>query len=126
VRLSLDPANNSLYTSLGRDLVKAWTGGSQKRLGSARSTLTLCALDGLLASLQRDSTVSIWDTTADRAFAEIYSFADGSWAAVMADGTILGFPDGRSKVGILVRGQLWENGEKPPLTLPEEKPVAPQ
>ncbi len=125
--LSLDPVKDSLYTSLGRDIVRVWTGGSFMKLAdSARGTLTLCALDGLLASLQRDSTVSIWDTTADRAFAEIYPFADGNWAAVLADGTILGSSDGRSKVEILVRGQLWENGEKPPLTLPEEKPVAPQ
>jgi hypothetical protein len=43
----------------------------------------------------------------------------------MADGTILGSPDGRRKVRILVRGQLWENGEKPALTPLEEKPVAP-
>jgi len=124
--LSTDPAKDYLYSSLGREVVKMWTGVSLESLGDyARGTLALRALDGLLASLQRDSTVSLWDTTADRAFAEIYPFADGSWAAVMADGTILGSPDGRRKVRILVRGQLWENGEKPALTPLEEKPVAP-
>ena len=125
--LSIDPAKDYLYTSLGREIVKAWTGGSLERLGeSARGTLALCALEGLLASLQRDSSVSLWNTEADRAFGEIYPFADGSWAAVMADGTILGSPDGLKKVEILVQGHLWENGEKPPLTPLEEKPLARQ
>ncbi len=124
--LSIDPTKDFLYTSLGREVVKMWTGGSLESLAdSARGTLTLCALDGLLASLQRDSTVSLWDTTANRAFADIYPFADGSWAAVMADGTILGSPVGQRKVGILVRGQLWENGEKSALTPLEQKPAAP-
>jgi len=29
----------------------------------------------------------------------------------MADGTILGSPDGRNKVGILVKGRLWQGGK---------------
>ena len=124
--LSFDPSNDNLYTSLGREVVKSWTGGSLKTLRDpARGTLALCALDGLIASLQRDSTVSLWDTAADKAFGDIYPFADGSWAAVMADGTILGSPDGQKKVGILVRGRLWENVEKPRSDSPQETPHAP-
>jgi hypothetical protein len=105
--LSFDPASHLLYTSLGREEVKAWTGGSLERLGdSARATLALCAFDGLLASLQRDSSVSLWDTAADEPYGEIYPFADGSWAAVMADGTFFGSPEGLKKVEVFVSGKL--------------------
>ena len=123
--LAFDPSNDFLYTSLGREVVKAWTGVSLESLGDlSRGTLSLRALDGLLASLQRDSSVSLWDTTADRSFGEIYPFADDSWAAVMTDGTILGSDDGRRRVGILVRGHLWE-AEKPPGAppSPEDSPA---
>ena len=103
-----------LINPLGREVVKAWTGVSLESLGDpSRGTLSLRALDGLLASLQRDSSVSLWDSVADRSFGELYPFADGSWAAVMADGTILGSDDGRKRVGILVRGHLWESGKSP-------------
>jgi WD40 repeat protein len=112
--LAFDPSSDFLYTSLGREVVKAWTGVSLESLGDpSRGTLSLRALDGLLASLQRDSSVSLWDSVADRSFGELYPFADGSWAAVMADGTILGSDDGRKRVGILVRGHLWESGKSP-------------
>jgi hypothetical protein len=125
--LSFDPADDFLYSSLGREVVKAWTGGSLERLGDpARGTLVLCALNGVLASLQRDSSVSLWDTAADRAFGEIYPFADGSWAAVMADGTVLGSPDGQKKVQIFVRGHLWEDGGAPAAPPTREMPPAPK
>jgi hypothetical protein len=124
--LSFDPASDFLYTSLGREVVRAWTGGQLERLGDpARGTVALSALDGLLASLQRDSSVSLWDTVTDRSFGDIYPFADGSWAAVMADGTILGSPDGRKKVGILVRGRLWQAEGKVPTPPSQEQPPAP-
>jgi WD40 repeat protein len=124
--LSFDPISDALYTSLGREVVKSWNGASLQRLADpARGTLSLYALEGLLASLQRDSSVTLWDTAADRSFGEIYPFADGSWAAVMADGTILGSPDGREKVGILVRGRLWEAGNTPSAPPSQEKPPAP-
>ena len=83
--LTVDPASNYLYTSLGRE-VHEWT---------------------------RDSSVSLWDTSADRSFGGIYPFSDGNWAAVMADGTVHGSTEGRNKVGIMVRGRLWENGRMP-------------
>jgi WD40 repeat protein len=109
--LTVDPASNYLYTSLGREVVRAWTGRTMERLMEpARGTLALCALGGVLASLERDSSVSLWDTSADRSFGAIYPFSDGSWAAVMADGTVNGSSEGRDKVGIMVRGRLWENG----------------
>ena len=113
--LAFDPSSDFLYTSLGREVVKAWTGVSLENLGDpSRGTLSLRALDGLLASLQRDSSVSLWDTAADRSFGEIYPFADGTWAAVMTDGAILGSDDGRKRVGILVSGNLWESGKPRP------------
>ncbi len=124
--LSFDPADDFLYTSLGREDVKAWTGASMETLADpARGTLALFAMDGLLASLQRDSSVSVWDTAADRSFGEIYPFADGGWAAVMADGAILGSADGRKKVGILVKGSLWESGGLPEAPPSHVKPAAP-
>jgi hypothetical protein len=125
--LSLDPASHLLYTSLGREVVKAWTGRSLERLGDpARGTLALCALDGLLASLQRDSSVSLWDTAADRSYGEIYPFADGSWAAVMSDGAFLGSPEGLKKVEVLVRGKLRAAGGESTTLPSKENPSAPQ
>jgi hypothetical protein len=44
----------------------------------------------------------------------------------MADGSILGVPDGQIKVEIIVQGHLRENGDKSPLTSFEENPVAQQ
>lgn len=109
--LTIDPSSNYLYTSLGREVVRAWTGRAMQRLAEpARATLTLCALGGVLASLERDSSISLWDTSADRPFGGIYPFRDGSWAAVMADGAILGSSEGRQKVGIIVNGRLWDDG----------------
>jgi PQQ-like domain len=125
--LSFDPANHLLYTSLGREVVKAWTGQSLKRLENpARGTLALCALDGLLASLQRDSSVSLWDTAADESYGEIYPFADGSWAAVMADGTFFGSREGLKKVEVLVKGKMWAAEAESAAPPSEEIPRAPQ
>jgi WD40 repeat protein len=124
--LSFDPISDALYTSLGREVVRSWNGASMRKLGDpSRGTLSLSALEGLLASLQRDSSVTLWDTAADRSFGQIYPFADGNWAAVMADGTILGSPDGRKKVGIFVRGNLWEAVEQRPAPPSHEKLPAP-
>lgn len=98
-----------------------------ERLGDpARGTLALCALDGLLASLQRDSSVSLWDTAADRSYGEIYPFADGSWAAVMSDGAFLGSPEGLKKVEVLVRGKLRAAGGESTTLPSKENPSAPQ
>jgi WD40 repeat protein len=113
--LTLDPSSSYLYTSLGREVVRAWTGRTMERLAEpARATLTLCALGGVLASLERDSSISLWDTAADRSFGGIYPFRDGSWAAIMADGAILGSSEGRQKVGIIINGRLWDDGDASP------------
>ena len=110
--LTIDPTSNYLYTSLGREVVRAWTGRRMEKLAvTARATLALCAIGGVLASLERDSSISLWDTATDTSFGGIYPFSDGSWAAVMADGSILGSREGRQKVGITVRGRLWDDGE---------------
>ncbi|MGA2479823.1 MAG: hypothetical protein ABSG63_13815, partial [Spirochaetia bacterium] len=109
--LSIDPVKDYLYTSLGREEIKAWTGKAMQRLAeSARATLALAIMQGLLVSLERDSSVSLWDTAADQAVGQIYPFADGSWAAVMTDGTILGSLDGREKVGN--SGSIIEKGRR--------------
>ncbi len=109
--LTIDPASSYLYTSLGREVVREWTGRKMERLAeSARGTLGLYALGGVLASLERDSSISLWDTAADRPVGVISPFHDGSWAAVMADGAIFGSSEGRSKVEIIVGGRLEETG----------------
>ena len=109
--LAIDPASNYLYTSLGREVVRAWTGRAMEMLAEpARGTLALSALGGVLASLERDSSISLWDTAVDRPVGVISPFKDGSWTVIMADGAIYGPSQGRAKVGIIVRGRLGETG----------------
>ena len=120
--LTMDPSSDCLYTSLGREVVSALTGRAMSRLAEpARATLALAAMGGVLASLERDSSLSLWDTAADRSLGWIYPFNDGSWAAVMADGAVLGSGEGRQKVGIVVRGRLW--GDAPSPTPPSQREV---
>ena len=120
--VSRDPATDVLYSSLGRQRVTAWSRGSLRTIGAPSPGITsLQARNGLLASAQRDSTVSLWDTIADRPVATLYPFSDGSWAAIFADGSVGGAPSGLAKVSYFAQGRLAEPAASPPS---QEAPVA--
>ena len=85
--LSFDAATGSLYTSLGRELISRFRQGSLTRLpASARGTVGLFCGNGLLYSLNRDSSVDVIDAARGDSIAELSVFPDGGWALVMADG----------------------------------------
>jgi WD40 repeat protein len=105
--LSLDPSSGILYSSLGRRQVSQWSGGVLSHLRAPSSGIqALHARDGLVCSLQRDSTVTLWDAAEDKAIATIFPFSDGSWAAIMADGSVQGTPAGMAKVAIFAQGDI--------------------
>lgn len=117
--LSLDPSSGILYSTLGRRQVSAWSGGVLSHLRDPSPGIeALHARGGIVCALQRDSTVSLWDSTADRLIATIFPFSDGSWAAIMADGSVQGVPAGMAKVGIFAQGEVGSASS-------QEPPVAP-
>jgi len=127
--LSRDPTTDVVYSSIGRRQVSAWSHGVLSHLGEPSPGIqVLLVRNGLACALQRDSTVTVWDAGQDRVIATIFPFADGSWAAILADGSVQGAPAGMAKVSIFAQGNIQAAPEPPqaaPLT-PQATPLAPQ
>ena len=122
--LALDPSSGILYSSLGRQRVTAWSDGALRTIGApSPGIVALRARNGLLAALQLDSTVTLWDLMRDRPVGRLYPFSDGSWAAIMADGSVQGVASGIAKVGFFAQGKLEETPSVPPSS--QEHPVVP-
>jgi WD40 repeat protein len=81
--LDFNPVNSELYTSLGYGPIRVWNGRSvrffQETIHVPRY---LQSSNRLVFSLNRDSTVSIWDKTSRKLLLDLYLFKDLSWIAV--------------------------------------------
>ena len=73
---------------MGSGRISVWDTGALALMrfpDIARVPRTLRARDGLLFSLNRDSTVSVWDERGSH-LAEISIFTDEEWCFLLADG----------------------------------------
>ena len=87
VSLALDPDTRVLYATLGRDRVVSWDGRQAKSVVLENAApRRLVARDGLLYSLNKDSTVTVSDSATGASLAEIYLFSDGEWCTLFRDG----------------------------------------
>jgi hypothetical protein len=72
-----------LYSSLGYSQVQVWSSGRTGKLQKTRHIpRQLAVLGRLLISLNRNSTLTIWDRETHRVVADLYVFKDYSWIAV--------------------------------------------
>jgi WD40 repeat protein len=80
----------TVYTSLGYEGVVSWQNGRMVPLASSGGVpRRLYWQAGKLFSLNRDGTISVWDTETRELLADIYIFKDGSWAALTPQGGVL-------------------------------------
>jgi WD40 repeat protein len=90
--LALDPTTGVLYSSLGYDGITTWDGSSSSSLSSdatdgGATSRKLVVWGGLLCSLNGDSTVTLWDSSAREVIGTMYLFLDEEWCLLFPDGT---------------------------------------
>jgi WD40 repeat protein len=101
-RLCLDGSAGTLFTSLGREQIIQWKRGSLHTLTvSARGTLAMFFGDGLLYSLNNDSSVSLIDVARNEKIAELSVFPDGGWALLMQKGKFAASAGSQSHISVL-------------------------
>jgi hypothetical protein len=104
--LALDPDTHVLYAALGRDRVVAWDGSQLRTLNVENcAPRLLVARDGMLYSLNRDSTVSVLESATGKRLAEITLFANGEWCALFRDGRYAASPGGDVNVKVFAGEQ---------------------
>jgi len=124
--LCRDPDSGVVYSSIGRRQVSTWSRGVLSHLRDPSPGIQAMQVrQGLLCALQRDSTVTVWDTVQDRAVATLFPFADGSWAAILADGSVQGAPAGMAKVSIFAQGTIQSTPSAPQAAGPQAQPATP-
>ena len=85
----------NLYFSLGDGTVTAWNGYRLDPLQPSVSVPRRLYLQGnLLVALNRDSSITAWDTRTRRRLLDFYLFRDLEWAALFADGRTAVSPGG--------------------------------
>ncbi|HEY9594173.1 MAG TPA: hypothetical protein VHE79_06835, partial [Spirochaetia bacterium] len=103
---ALDAASGVLYSAAGGDGIAAWENGAMTALADPDlGAVRVRADDAIVASVGRDSLVSLWDAASRRQLAQVATFSDGGWAAVMPDGSFAGSPTGREHVALLLSPQ---------------------
>ena len=94
--LALDPAGG-LYTSLGADTVRLWNGGSLLEFEkSPHSPRRIFIAGEKLFSLNRDSSLTVWDLASRGILMDVYLFKDSAWAALTPAGEVFVSSSGRS------------------------------
>jgi hypothetical protein len=85
--LGLDADTGRVYASLGYGGIIAWDGNSTRSLPSeGRVPRRLAIAGGVIGSVNRDATVSLWDPAAQRLVADLYLLASGDWCLAAANG----------------------------------------
>ena len=101
--LALDPATHVLFASLGRAGIVSWNGVRATTLPSDYATWRrLLAHDGLIMTLDKDSTIVIMDETSGARIAEVSLFIDGEWAVLVRGGGYFASPGGDAHVKVYV------------------------
>ncbi len=105
--LALDPATGTVYASLGFGGIVAWDGSSAGLIASeGRVPRRLAAAPGVLASVNRDSAVSLWDAATRVLAADLYLLASGDWCQVGAGGRWSASDGAAQLVRVTVDGAL--------------------
>ena len=105
VSIALDPDTRVLYASLGRDRVASWNGAQMTSVILENAApRKLVARETLLFSLNKDSTVTVSDSTTGASLAEIYLFSDGEWCTLFRDGRYAASPGGDVHVRVYADG----------------------
>jgi WD40 repeat protein len=105
--LCFDEPAGALYTSLGREQISQWKQGSLQKLpASARGAIALYCGDGLLYALNRESSVSLVDTSHGERVAELSVFPEGGFALIMSNGKFAASANSQSHVAVLQDGKL--------------------
>lgn len=85
----------TLYFSVGDGVVTSWNGYRFNPLeSSTQAPRRLYVLGRMLFALNRDSSITVWDTRSRRLLLQFYLFKDLEWAALFADGTQAVSPGG--------------------------------
>ena len=93
--LALDPDTHVLYAALGRDRIVSWDGSQLSTIAAENAVpLRLVARHRLLYSLNKDSTVTVLNSSSGAWLAQISLFADGEWCALFRDGRYAASPGG--------------------------------
>ncbi len=117
--LSFDPDSGVLYTSLGFDRITIWDGKSASFIPAAeRIPRRLAAGGGTLCSLNRDSSVTIWDTAKKRPLADIFLFPEKEWCITFPDGNFAGSEGGAARVNVVKNDVPVQNRESYRIELP--------
>ena len=84
--LAIDIRGRRIYSSLGLDRIQHWDGiqlGDLER--SPQGPRKLAVAGGKLFSLNRDSSITVWDLASGRILLHFYLFVDFSWLTVFRE-----------------------------------------
>jgi len=85
--LALYSGSGIVFTSQSAGAITVWDGGAEGSIPSeGRVPRQLAAAEGVLASVNRDATVSLWNPSARRFAADLYLLASGDWCLAAASG----------------------------------------
>jgi hypothetical protein len=85
--LALEAGTGTVFASPGTDGFTVWDGSAATFIPSpGRVPRRLAATGGVLASVNRDATMSFWDPSARRLVADLYLLASGDWCLAAASG----------------------------------------
>jgi hypothetical protein len=104
---TVDQSDGVLYDAFDQEMVESWSGGVRKQQAlPIRGAVALRAADGILASLDKDSLVSIWDARAGRPLGDISLFSDDGWAVTLPDGSYAGSSNVENRVAVFLESRL--------------------
>jgi len=110
---AFDREQGVLYAALDQDAIEVRAGEARVRDDlSIGSAVSLRAADGILAAIDRDSVVTLWDTAAGGELGEISLFPDGGWAATFPDGSYTGSDDLGDRVALFLESRLREGSRQ--------------
>ncbi len=90
----------SIYTSLGFNASQVLSGGRVIQLEKSEHVpRKLFVFNGKLFSLNRSSSVTVWDLSTGRILFEFYIFKDLSWGALSARGEVYASPGAKQYLG---------------------------
>ena len=103
----LDAGTGTVYASLGYSGIISWDGSAAGAIPpEGRVPRRLATAGGLLASVNRDATMSLWDPAVRKPLADLYLLASGDWCLVAAGGRWSGTDGAAPLVRVTVDGSL--------------------
>jgi hypothetical protein len=105
--LGLDPLTGAVYASLGYGGIVTWDGSAAGAIPSdGRVPRRLAVAAGMLASVNRDATVSIWDPAARTLLGDLCLLASGDWCLIGTSGRFSATDGAAPLVRVTVDGSL--------------------